>query len=87
MLFRSLAITGAVPKVLGSIPRGVQVITVCDLVHEELDATTKWWHWSISDPVEPGRPAQFDAAVRELEERIARFTRTTKISNSKEGSR
>ena len=82
-----LAITGAVPKVLGSIPRGVQVITVCDLVHEELDATTKWWHWSISDPVEPGRPAQFDAAVRELEERIARFTRATKISNSKEGCR
>lgn len=79
-----LTIAGAVPTALASIPRGVQVITVCDLVHEELEATEKWWHWSISDPVEPGRAAQFDTAVRELEERISRFTRAKKVWNSKE---
>lgn len=82
-----LAIAGAVPTALESIPRGVQVITVCDLVHEELEATKKWWHWSISDPVEPGSAAQFDAAIEELEARIARFTRTRKVSNPKKGSR
>ena len=31
-----------------------QVVTVCDLVHEELEVDAAWWHWSIPDPVERG---------------------------------
>jgi protein-tyrosine-phosphatase len=68
-----LSLAEAVPTNLRAIPRGVQVITVCDLVHEELEAKRNWWHWSISDPVEPGRAEQFDASMNELEARIARF--------------
>jgi hypothetical protein len=38
---------------LAEVPAGVQVVTVCDLVHEELDVSRpSWWHWSIPDPVE-----------------------------------
>jgi len=65
--------TGAKPTAVDSIPRGVQVITVCDLVHEELDAATDWWHWSIPDPVTTGRAARFDAVVGDIEQRIARI--------------
>jgi protein-tyrosine-phosphatase len=46
------------------------VVTVCDLVHEELAAAPDWWHWSIPDPVERGDAAAFDAVVAELDERI-----------------
>jgi protein-tyrosine-phosphatase len=68
-----LSMTGAKPTAVDSIPRGVQVITVCDLVHEELDAATDWWHWSIPDPVTTGRAARFDAVVGDIEQRIARI--------------
>lgn len=51
----------------------VQVITVCDTVHEELDAPDHWWHWSVPDPVESGSPAAFDTAVDQLMRRIAAF--------------
>lgn len=61
----------AVPTHLGHVPRGVQVVTVCDLVHEELDPAKDWWHWSI--PAPSGRAAAFDAVVADLNERIDRF--------------
>jgi protein-tyrosine-phosphatase len=60
----------ATPSELVAVPSGVQVVTVCDLVHEELDAADEWWHWSIADPVVRGDAAAFDAVVVELEERI-----------------
>jgi protein-tyrosine-phosphatase len=65
-----LSLADAVPTALGEVPSGVQVVTVCDVVHEELDAAAEWWHWSIPDPVERGDAAAFDAVVVELEERI-----------------
>lgn len=64
---------GVEPRRLGALPGGAQVVTVCDLVHEELAAGPDWWHWSIADPVAEGSAAAFDAVVRELEARIAAF--------------
>ena len=46
------------------------VITVCDQAHEELHAPDSWLHWSISDPVQAGTAAAFDATIDELLERI-----------------
>lgn len=47
------------------------IITVCDRAHEELEPGVEWWHWSIPDPVEGGRPADFDDAVHRLDRRMA----------------
>jgi protein-tyrosine-phosphatase len=58
------------PTALGKIPRNVQVVTVCDLVHEELHAPFDWWHWSIPDPVPSGNAKAFDAVIAELEVRV-----------------
>lgn len=69
-----LSLADAVPAALDAVPSGVQVVTVCDLVHEELDAAESWWHWSIPDPVERGDAATFDRVVAELHERIASVT-------------
>ena len=44
---------------------------MCDRAHEELDPDPSWWHWSIPDPVETGRPAAFDNALADLDTRIA----------------
>ncbi|MCB0979765.1 MAG: helix-turn-helix domain-containing protein [Ilumatobacteraceae bacterium] len=66
-----LSLAGASPAALGDVPPGVQVVTVCDLVHEELEVAPTWWHWSIPDPVTDGDAATFDAVVAELDERIA----------------
>lgn len=71
-----LSLQGAAPRCLGDIPAGAQVVTVCDLVHEELSAGPDWWHWSIADPVENGSASAFDAVVRELDARIAPFAST-----------
>jgi protein-tyrosine-phosphatase len=65
-----LSLAGAEPTTFGDAPAGVQVVTVCDLVHEELDVAAEWWHWSIPDPVEAGGAAAFDAVVAEIDERI-----------------
>lgn len=46
------------------------VITVCDRAHEEITGDESWLHWSIPDPVPVGTKAAFDAALRELRERI-----------------
>lgn len=66
-----LSLADATPAALAEVPAGVQVVTVCDLVHEELDAAPGWWHWSIADPVPRGDAVAFDAVVSELDERIA----------------
>jgi protein-tyrosine-phosphatase len=66
-----LSLEGAQPTALRSLPSRAQVVTVCDLVHEELEVGEQWWHWSIPDPVEAGDAAAFDAVVQELDTRIA----------------
>lgn len=69
-----LSLDGAEPTALDrldGIPASAQVVTVCDLVHEELDADPAWWHWSIPDPVAGGGASAFDAVVAELDTRIA----------------
>ncbi len=66
-----LSLGDAVPRLVGDVPKGVQVVTVCDMVHEELAPTPEWWHWSIADPAELGDASAFDAVVRELDLRIA----------------
>jgi protein-tyrosine-phosphatase len=68
-----VSLDDAVPTRLGHVPKGVQVITVCDLVHEEHDPAADWWHWSI--PAPSGRAAAFDEVVADLNERINRFGR------------
>lgn len=68
-----LSLEGVVPQRLGRISSNVQVITVCDLVHEELSPSPSWWHWSIPAPSAVGRSGAFDAVVNELNERISRL--------------
>lgn len=65
------------PSALGKIPRNFQVVTVCDLAHEELRAPLDWWHWSIPDPVPSGDPKEFDAVVAELEGRVNQVINST----------
>lgn len=66
-----LSLAGAVPRAIGTIPVDAQVVTVCDVVHEELEPQHHWWHWSIPDPVEAGDDGAFDAVIHELDARIA----------------
>jgi protein-tyrosine-phosphatase/DNA-binding HxlR family transcriptional regulator len=66
-----LSLDGAVPTAIESIPRTAQVVTVCDMAHEELQPGPHWWHWSIPDPIVGGTALEFDAVVQELDERIA----------------
>lgn len=61
------------PIALGAIPRNTQVVTVCDLVHEDLEASDDWWHWSIPDPVVSGSARAFDAVVDDIDRRIRRL--------------
>lgn len=68
-----MSLAFAVPTGVGRIPRGVQVITVCDLVHEELETRDDWWHWSIPAPSASKKPTAFDAVVDELNERMTRI--------------
>ena len=49
----------------------LQVVTVCDRVHEDVHAAENWWHWSIPDPVEVGTKEAFDAVLTELDLRIS----------------
>jgi protein-tyrosine-phosphatase len=65
-----LDLAEATPRLIGRIARSAQVVTVCDLVHEELEPAAHWWHWSIPDPVARNTAAAFDAVVAELEHRI-----------------
>jgi protein-tyrosine-phosphatase len=70
-----LSLADATPRALGTIPCDTQVVTVCDLAHEELPPGPDWWHWSIPDPVERGTAAAFDEVVAQLDARISTLVR------------
>jgi ArsR family transcriptional regulator, arsenate/arsenite/antimonite-responsive transcriptional repressor / arsenate reductase (thioredoxin) len=70
-----LSLVDALPTSIDVIPVSAQVVTVCDLVHEELQPGGDWWHWSLPDPVADGSRAAFDAVLAELDERIAAVQR------------
>jgi protein-tyrosine-phosphatase/DNA-binding HxlR family transcriptional regulator len=66
-----LDLTGAVPRPLEPADlRTDLVVTVCDRAHEELDSPAEWLHWSVPDPVDVGTARAFDAALREIDQRI-----------------
>jgi protein-tyrosine-phosphatase/DNA-binding HxlR family transcriptional regulator len=65
-----LDLSGARPRSLDADQRADLVVTVCDQAHEELRPESDWWHWSLPDPVEDGRPVAFDAVIDELDDRI-----------------
>jgi protein-tyrosine-phosphatase len=48
---------------------GDLVITVCDRAHEELGDPAAL-HWSVPDPVPIGTTHAFEAAVRDLDDRV-----------------
>jgi protein-tyrosine-phosphatase len=52
---------------------GDLVVAVCDNAHEHAARTEAWLHWAVPDPAPEGSDAAFDAAVRELSERIDRL--------------
>lgn len=66
-----LDLSAASPSLVAVFDAGVQVVTVCDRAHEELDPDDSWWHWSIPDPVETGTPDAFDAVVADLDARFS----------------
>ncbi|GAB3412478.1 arsenate reductase/protein-tyrosine-phosphatase family protein [Flindersiella endophytica] len=53
------------------------IVAVCDNAHEELDAHTDRagdrLHWSVPDPVRTGTGEAFEAAFREITDRIGRL--------------
>ncbi|MCB2176471.1 MAG: helix-turn-helix domain-containing protein [Actinomycetales bacterium] len=57
----------AIDQVLGG---GDFVVTVCDLAHEETGVLADS-HWSVPDPVPAGGDDAFEAAITELERRVA----------------
>lgn len=65
-----LDISSATPRQIGRTPTDLQIITVCDRAHEELDPDDRWWHWSINDPADTDTDAAFDAVVAELDRRL-----------------
>ena len=69
-----LDLSAASPSLVGRSDTRVQVVTVCDRAHEELDPDDSWWHWSIPDPVDVGTPAAFDAVVSDLDARLSTLT-------------
>lgn len=69
-----LDLSSARPRLLAEIRTDEHVVTVCDRAHEELDCRPDWWHWSIPDPAEAGTDDAFDAAVTDLDTRIATST-------------
>ncbi len=64
----------AEPRLLDPDEHPDLVVTVCDRAHEELAPEAGWWHWSLPDPVEDGRPTAFDAVVTDLDDRIRAVT-------------
>jgi ArsR family transcriptional regulator, arsenate/arsenite/antimonite-responsive transcriptional repressor / arsenate reductase (thioredoxin) len=78
-----LDLTAAVPRQVdrNDLDRvDTRVVTVCDNAHESLVPGTTWWHWSIPDPVESGRPSTFDAVVADLDTRISAIVAAADIS-------
>lgn len=68
-----LDLGGATPRLVDAadLSSAVQIVTVCDRAHEELQPQDDWWHWSLTDPVDIGTAAAFDAVVADLDARIA----------------
>ncbi|MBM3683846.1 MAG: helix-turn-helix domain-containing protein [Actinobacteria bacterium] len=72
-----LDLSAARPRAVASLRRIPALrITVCDRAYEDLDATDNWLHWSITDPVPAADRAAFDAAVRQIDDRIRTITRS-----------
>jgi len=69
-----LDLSGARPHLLSENDLNVQVVTVCDRAHEELNPDDAWWHWSIPDPVDIGTAAAFDAVIADIETRLSTLT-------------
>ena len=85
---RGLQLVGSAPKGLGQINMSpTLVITVCDVVHEELAhgelahkeladqvqplRAGNWLHWSVPDPVKLGTARAFDSTLDELTRRVS----------------
>lgn len=49
------------------------VVAVCDNAHEELAEHDDRLHWSVPDPAAVGTPDAFDAACRDLADRVDRL--------------
>ncbi len=49
------------------------VVAVCDSAHEELTDHDDRLHWSVPDPAAVGTPDAFDAAYRDLADRVERL--------------
>ncbi|MCE7000763.1 helix-turn-helix domain-containing protein [Saccharothrix sp. S26] len=49
------------------------VVAVCDSAHEELADHDDRLHWSVPDPAAAGTPDAFDAAYRDLADRVDRL--------------
>lgn len=55
------------------------VVAVCDSAHEELGGDPAHrLHWSVADPAAPGTRAAFDAAYRDLSDRVERLIPATR---------
>ena len=68
------------PRPVGDVlDAGDLVVTVCDRAHEELGRLAAV-HWSIPDPVPAGDPGSFDAALAELDGRVARLAPRLTVS-------
>ncbi|TQM79404.1 protein-tyrosine-phosphatase [Saccharothrix saharensis] len=69
-----LSLTRARPHHLRDVLRpGDLVVAVCDSAHEELAAQDDRLHWSVPDPAAVGTPDAFDAAYRDLADRVERL--------------
>lgn len=68
-----LSLAGVRPRRLGRVASGVQVISVCDLVHEEIAPPSSWWHWSIPAASRGTRTGSYDGVLAMLNERMDRL--------------
>jgi len=78
-----LSLAGARPGPIGRLARGVQVVTVCDLVREEIDPPSSWWHWSTPAPSRDARSGAYDGVLTMLSERMDRLGIASLASNTK----
>jgi protein-tyrosine-phosphatase len=66
-----LRLQGTATRRLDAVLRpGDLVVAACDNAHEHAARTGDWLHWAVPDPAPAGTDAAFDAAVRELSDRI-----------------
>lgn len=69
-----LSLTRARPHHLDDVLRPDDlVVAVCDNAHEELDDHADRLHWSVPDPAAVGTEDAFDAAYRDLADRVDRL--------------